>query len=376
MKRRYRTPAKKCINAFLYRLDIIEFSTHVDEVIIKDAHSRRGELLARHAGSNASLPPFVLATCVFLPTYFVNLVKDHWPKAERLGHVEKGSFDRFIKLAHSIRTPQPSDQQVAELDAYKSSFQQVAARIFPHFLSLQDHGKDVVRICLFSRDLDKSVGPSLNTDADEEYFRAFERAHAKSPLDVYLFFRWLNGRNRCWVALPSSWEALGLNEPRDFAVFNDELLVEFHRDERIYIQVEPHRKKACGSRMWGSSWKFCDLQRFSRAVLKAGTAAIDLLPPEQFVNLVFFEKSRLEGRVLREVRHLQTYFHNNLQRDSGANRKAEENLRELKAVEDRIASLGKQSLLDIVERCEEPSTFGQARGIVAKLRKIIATGLK
>lgn len=361
-------PTPHATNTCVFRRDLHQFSQHVADRLLPEARERRQHLLAGPAG--APVPPLVLATCVFAPRYFYSTILDEWLIAEEIGVVDRGLREELEQLEPLLASGRllPSQEPPGK-NHVRLAFQRVAKRLYPHFFRLQESGGEVVRICLFHRDIPQ-YHPSMMSQEDRNYLDAFESAHHNCLTAVYTFFRWLNGANRCLVALPGTWSAIGLKEPRDFAVFNGELLVEFHRDEHLFLQVEPGLHKSPAQR-W-ARWAFCDMELFSNY----SRDGLDLVDPDHFFELVFLGIETLRRRADMSLTALKNYFNDHVNPQGGTRSIMVYALETLESLAKQVRACQKRSILsDVVVSLggpqARPSGLADARQKLEAVRRLI-----
>lgn len=310
--------------------DFHRFSTHVASTLV-----------ARELGTGQDddgtswSQGFIFATCAYTPRYFYESIRDAWEKdgsEEAVSGLE--ALQEFEECVRRRELDLVADVPL-HFSPVKAQFISFAKRKFPHFFALHQCQDRMVRICLFGRDL-----PNVNQYTTRgQFIEDFFTAHGHNAAAAYAFFHWLNGPIPAFVASPDNWRAWGLTYPRDFAIVNDyKVLVEYHRDEQMYIQVDPFSP---------GDWPFCD---FFTMVEKAKKREWqELTPWHVFLVEVFGSYEKQRQHVLGLVSQLR----------------ADVVASQTQYTEDRVAEL-----LDILNRVAEavamaPKTASMTRLISA-----------
>jgi hypothetical protein len=203
--------------------------------------------------------PTVMAVCAYPPAFFINTTLQ-FMKAHRYTPGTPKTQDHFlpaeIELIENFRTC--SVAEIVQLSPARQSdleaiFLRAADSTFPHFPRLRNE-PNVIRLCFFPTSTLHANANLMAFEGFGQYVLDFQREN--SAADVYAFFHWLNRKEHCFFIPPYYWEEWGMPRPRDFAVFHDQFLVEYHPDLQLCIEARFGQK--------GWRWPFADLDSFRR----------------------------------------------------------------------------------------------------------------
>lgn len=202
----------------------------------------------------------IVATCVFSPSLFYNEIKDEMCKRD---HAAKEKIIAFEKdcMAFNPNASQLSDsdsehqevkerssdsdsehQKVKEMfsdfdskhQEMKEMFMDATSKVWPHFITLQELGENVVRLCTICYG-DGFYAQKMKRWENLSLYRQIFRTIKPATL---AFFMWLNQGCRCYILEPPCWKEWGIAQPRDFALLNNNALIEFHEKQKVFVYTE------------------------------------------------------------------------------------------------------------------------------------------